>query len=110
MRRPKLKVAYFAAPEPKTKEDKGMAVLDHHEFLWRVCQKLPGDYTPYGEAERNLDCLDCSCGCVHYYLLESRDGQPLGLDWGVCVNPKSHRCGLLTFEHQGCSAYEGRPD
>jgi hypothetical protein len=87
-----------------------MSVLDHHEILWRVCQELPGDYTPYGEAERNLDCLDCSCGCVHYYLLESRDGQPLGLDWGACANPKSHRCGLLTFEHQGCSAFEGRPD
>jgi len=27
-------------------------------------------------------------------------------DWGVCINPKSHRYGLLTFEHQGCPACE----
>jgi hypothetical protein len=84
-----------------------MDVPDHHEILWRACQKLPGDYSPYGEAERVSN--DCSCGCIHYYLLGARDGQPLGLDWGACANPKSHRCGLLTFEHQGCPAFESLP-
>jgi hypothetical protein len=84
-----------------------MGVPDHHDILWQACKILPGDYRTYGEAER--DSGDCSCGCVHYYLLESRDGQPLCLDWGACANPKSHRCGLLTFEHQGCLAYEGLP-
>ena len=29
----------------------------------------------------------------------------LGCDWGVCGNPESHRCGLLTFEHQGCREF-----
>jgi hypothetical protein len=73
-----------------------MAAPGHHEILWHACQKLPAGYRSYGETER--DSPDCSCGCIHYYLLESGDGQPLGLDWGACANPKSHRCGLLTFE------------
>lgn len=25
---------------------------------------------------------------------------------GVCVNGASHRCGLPTFEHQGCEQFE----
>jgi hypothetical protein len=31
---------------------------------------------------------------------------PASLDWGVCGNPRSHRAGLLTFEHQGCGEFE----
>ena len=31
-------------------------------------------------------------------------------DWCVCGNPKSHRTGLLTFEHQGCSEFEQECD
>ncbi len=30
----------------------------------------------------------------------------LGMDWGVCANPRSPRAGLLTFEHQGCEFFE----
>ncbi|NJL56120.1 hypothetical protein HC928_13770 [bacterium] len=30
----------------------------------------------------------------------------LGMDWGVCANPASPRASLLTFEHQGCQAFE----
>ena len=32
--------------------------------------------------------------------------EPLNLDWGVCINPRSPRSGLLTFEHQGCEFFE----
>ena len=32
--------------------------------------------------------------------------QALSMDWGVCTNQRSHRCGLLTFEHQGCPAFD----
>jgi hypothetical protein len=30
----------------------------------------------------------------------------IGNDWGVCSNPESPRAGLLTFEHQGCTAFQ----
>lgn len=76
--------------------------MDHHEHLWVMCKKLPEDYEPYGSKVREK--ADCSCGCAYYYkLADLDDGEnALSYDWGVCTNPKSHRCGLLTFEHQGC--------
>lgn len=49
---------------------------------------------------------DCSSLCRHYRVLADVGEQHISLDWGVCSNPKSHRCGLLTFEHQGCPAFE----
>ncbi len=71
-----------------------------HRRLLRLVKKLPQDFEPYGKQSREVDeyRCDCSCGCKFYREL---DGD-LGADWGVCTNPKSHRCGLLTFEHQGC--------
>ena len=44
---------------------------------------------------------DCSCNCKHFQVLQAAP-----LDWGVCTNAKSPRCGLLTFEHQGCREFE----
>ena len=77
-----------------------------HEALWEVCQKLPGDYDPWGQNKRWADNSqsypDCSCGCRWFAKLPGR----LGMDWGVCFNPASHRAGLLTFEHQGCQKFE----
>lgn len=72
-----------------------------HEHLCRICQNLPTDFEPYGQRKR--DGLDCSCGCDWFVSV----GAELRLDndWGVCANPDSPRCGLLTFEHQGCPAY-----
>ena len=70
-----------------------------HAKLWEICKVLPEDYEPYGKGER--DGGDCSCGCLYYLPLEGK----LGADWGVCRNPDSHRCGLLTFEHQGCGKF-----
>lgn len=55
---------------------------------------------PYGKREHNA--ADCSCGCRHFLALP----EPLSLDWGVCINPRSPRSGLLTFEHQGCEFFE----
>lgn len=84
--------------------------MKHHDRLWKVCPKRAEDYTPYGKDERwadpNRAYPDCSCGCKFYYVLEERDGQDIGCDWGVCTNPKSHRVGLLTFEHQGCEHFK----
>jgi hypothetical protein len=83
-----------------------------HDLLWRACKKLPGDYRPWGELEREDPKApqgwwpDCSAGCRHYLVLQDAGDQQISFDWGVCINPRSHRFGLLTFEHQGCPAFE----
>jgi hypothetical protein len=79
------------------------------ERLRRACQHRPGDYRPWGDVERGGRGgwhPDCSSGCRHYLALEDVGDERLSADWGVCINPKSHRYGLLTFEHQGCPAFE----
>ena len=92
------------------------AVTDNarHAHLWATCRKLPQDYRPYGETDREADDYqgDCSGGCRFFFPLANehdgrvtRDG-----DWGVCTNPGSHRVGLLTFEHQGCGAFVHEDD
>lgn len=78
---------------------------DAHEILISICKRLPEDYPPWGTTGRERGetwLADCSTGCRHYVPLKGR----LGYDWGVCTNPRSHRVGLLTFEHQGCEQYE----
>ena len=72
-----------------------------HEELLSVCKYLSSDYEPYGKLDRGEN-NDCSCGCKFYHVLEGE----LGMDWGTCTNPQSHRKGLLTFEHQGCPEFE----
>jgi len=78
-----------------------------HEQLWETCRKLLQDYQPYGNTDRESGPdgwgQDCSSGCRFYIPLPGN----LGFDWGVCVNSRSHRVGLLTFEHQGCFEFEG---
>ncbi len=72
-----------------------------HEHLLSIYRRLPSDFQPYGERERN-DEPDCSVGCKYFLQLPGN----LGTDWGVCINPVSPRAGLLTFEHQGCEQFE----
>ena len=78
-----------------------------HELLLRVVRADERDYAPWGKIVRwedpKRDYPDCSGGCKWYIELAGA----LGFDWGVCTNPASHRCGLLTFEHQGCERFEG---
>src|SRR5262245_33386431 len=74
-----------------------------HWHLHAVCLRLPTDYEPYGFRVR--DGNDCSCGCKWFLSLQAAPA-----DWGVCANPRSPRCGLLTFEHQGCQFYESDPE
>lgn len=71
-----------------------------HEQLHALCRRLPSDFKPYGDREREGN--DCSFGCRHFFKLLGE----LGFDWGVCLNSRSPRAGLLTFEHQGCEMYE----
>jgi hypothetical protein len=76
-----------------------------HKHLLAICRRLPMDYEPFGSLKREQGDVylpDCSSGCRWYVKLEG----DLRFNWGVCTNPKSMRCGLLTFEHQGCPAFE----
>ena len=74
-----------------------------HEDLLNTVTKLDSDFEPYGKRSRDDDWgPDCSCGCLHYAKLEGK----WRYDWGVCLNQRSPRFGLLTFEHQGCREFE----
>jgi hypothetical protein len=77
-----------------------------HDHLLTLCKSLPGDYDPWGNViqwgDPNQAYPDCAGGCKWYLTLEGH----VGADWGVCANAKSHRAGLLTFEHQGCQQFE----
>ena len=74
--------------------------------LFECLVVLPGDYEEYGGKVKRwsdpaVDYPDCSRGCRHFVPLKD----PHGSDWGVCSNPRSHRRGLLTWEHMaghGC--------
>jgi hypothetical protein len=71
-----------------------------HEQLWDACPNA--EYLGEWKGGEGADLPDCSCGCAWYHCLEGR----AAADWGVCFNPKSPRCGLLTFEHMGCREFE----
>lgn len=45
-------------------------------------------------------------GCAFYVALEGS----LGMDWGVCANPKSREDGKAVFEHFTCSVFTTRPE
>jgi len=88
---------------------------DQHSEHWRLHAHIveldPRDWDGYGlldrwEGQFPGERGDCSAGCAHYRPLEGQ----LGFDWGVCASPISHRRGKLTFEHQGCYAFEPGED
>lgn len=81
-----------------------------HDHLLQITKKLPTDWKPWGEVDRDSPDNgfdgDCSC-CLHAVALED----PFGGDWVVCANQGSPRAGLMTFEHQaGHGCYVGMPD
>lgn len=47
---------------------------------------------------------DCSYGCKYFCPLAGPS------NWGVCINPKSERRGLLTLEHMGCFQFKAGKD
>ena len=71
--------------------------------FWEVWRELPADFEPYGERvwdgppAMRPECADCRS------FLEL---QPTWPDWGVCLNARSPRAGLLTFCEQGCEGFE----
>ena len=78
--------------------------------LFDACKILHSDYIEYGGKiqkylDRDYDYADCSCGCKFFKPLHDKESNSEDLDFGVCINKKSNRYGLLTFEHQagyGC--------
>lgn len=78
-----------------------------HDKLVQLVTRKVEDYEPWGAVRRweepEQPYPDCSGGCRHALWLEGE----LGSDWCVCSNEKSHRAGMLTFEHQGCQKFEG---
>jgi len=77
-----------------------------HEHLWTLVKRLPSDFEPYGQRDREEDeGPDCSCGCRHFHPLAGERAY----DWGICTSPRSPRASLLTFEHMGCKGFEGEP-
>lgn len=75
------------------------------------CRIVPSDYLDYGgKVERwkneNDPYPDCSCGCRWFAPLWNEESlNKQDSDFGVCMNPKASRHGLLTFEHMaghGC--------
>lgn len=86
-----------------------LVASERSDLLWIVCKLLPQDYQPWGNVDRDpLDgefMDDCSAGCVFYKSLFDERHNRDDADWGVCCNPKSHRAGLLTWEHQGCGHF-----
>ncbi len=81
-----------------------MAQAITHDDLCELQQCFTADFAPYGDVDRESDAYrgDCSCGCRFALPVAGECGE----DWVVCCNPGSHRVGLLTFEHQGCMAFE----
>ncbi len=78
-----------------------------HQLLLDLVVTKESDFAPYGKRDREGEhWQDCSCGCRHFATLEG----PLSADWGVCLNRRSPRAGLLTFEHQGCPEFEAGPE
>src|ERR1017187_1970164 len=68
-----------------------------------LARTLESDFEPYGKRSRSDgNPADCSCGCRYFVSL----APALSYDWGCCLNKKSPRAGLLTFEHQGCREVE----
>ena len=78
-----------------------------HDRLLELAVEMESDFEPYGKRSRDgEDSADCSSGCRHFAILAGA----LGADWGICMNKNSPRAGLLTFEHQGCPAFEAGAD
>jgi hypothetical protein len=72
-----------------------------HDLLHQIVICLDQDFKPFGQRNRSNDWgPDCSCNCKHFVKLLNNN------DWGVCSNQNSPRKALLTFEHQGCKAFE----
>ena len=89
------------------KNNKDLNLLD-------LCKVLDTDYVEYGGKilrynDSDYQYSDCGSGCKYFIPLYNEKHRDADFDYGVCVNKKSRRCGLLTFERQagfGCFEVE----
>lgn len=72
-----------------------------HEKLLQIVFRFETDFEPFGKVTQDGQ-PDCSNGCRHFVKL----AHDAAHQWGVCGNHLSPRAGMLTFEHQGCAAFE----
>ena len=72
-----------------------------HDKLFQIVSRLETDFEPFGRVTQDGH-PDCSNGCRHFVKLAHGAAD----QWGVCGNHLSPRAGMLTFEHQGCAAFE----
>jgi hypothetical protein len=84
---------------------KGMTKPERHACHERWCEM--GQATPKeGTKEYALYEEGKQCGGCAFFIALTSD---LGMDWGVCGNPKSKNDGKVIFEHSTCLHYEFRP-
>jgi hypothetical protein len=74
----------------------------------KIVKRSLWDFKPHGSIDKTESNYkgDCSCGCNFFLKLRGK----VGKNWGVCMNSKSHRCGLLTYKHQGCLEFVANKD
>jgi hypothetical protein len=88
---------------------------EKRKLLFEACKPLHSDYLEFGGkikrfVDPDYDYLDCSCGCIYFQRLHDSENNDYDLDFGVCLNKKSNRQGLLTFEHQaGYGCFQAEP-
>ena len=87
---------------------KGMTKEERHATHERWCAKgqASSSIKP-GTKEYEMYENGKQCGSCAFYL--SVDGD-LGMDWGVCANPKSVQDSRAVFEHFTCIHHEYRHD
>jgi hypothetical protein len=104
------------APRNLAEAGPGRTTDDRQHALLAACRILPSDYTDYGGDIVRWEkacgaCSDCSSGCRWFEPLHDLRTGGSDCDWGVCANPRSARCGMLTWEHQaGHGCFEPAPD
>jgi hypothetical protein len=82
--------------------------------LLNFCRVFDTDYSDYGgqinrKSKSAFEYSDCSCGCMYFVPLYDAKNKEASLEYGVCINEKSKRCGFLTHENQagyGCFKVE----
>ncbi len=86
-----------------------------------MCQTVPGSFPQNLPFEPSKDGQQASHRATGRRGQVQRLGQGyepdaemlegcFGADWGVCMNNRSSRAGLLTVEHQGCPDFEAGID
>lgn len=77
-----------------------------HDRWWRALPAKPASFPDNHRVHRLYkDGHQCG-GCAFYLALEGS----LGMDWGVCGNPKSAHDASVVFEHHSCWHISERPE